>query len=238
MSEYLIWPFAYLEICPFAAAAPRQYSLSVQRRHHFETAFESLLRARRVPYIAINEVKKSLLPSMLSAQAHNASALKSFDFIAYGHGGNLLIEIKGRTLRQPKPKVHTALPPRHRPVNGPRRVNPRLECWATRDDIASLLRWQELFGPEFEAVLVFLYCWEIQPPDALYHDVFEHRGIWYSPRVVTARDYAAHMRTRSAKWGTVDLNPDTYRALSRPFLGDQNSLTLGPDIPALELYSS
>ncbi len=73
--------------------------------------------------------------------------------------------------------------------------------------------------------------------DALYHDVFEHRGIWYSRRVVTARDYAAHMRTRSAKWGTVDLNPDTYRALSRPFLGDQAGYMPGPDVPALELYS-
>lgn len=212
------------------------YSSFVQRRHHFETAFESLLRARRVPYIAINEVKKSLLPSMLSAQAQSASSLKSFDFIAYGHGGNLLIEIKGRTLRQPKPRPlpADALPIRHR---RPRTAQPRLECWATRDDIASLLRWQELFGPEFEAVLVFLYCWEVQPPDALYHDVFEHRGLWYSPRVVSARDYAAHMRTRSAKWGTVDLSPDTYRALSRPFLGDQDSFRPGPDIPALELYS-
>lgn len=213
------------------------YSLSVQRRHHFEAAFESLLRARRVPYIAINEVKKSLLPSMLSAQAHNASSLKSFDFIAYGHGGNLLIEIKGRTLRAPRSRVidPQALPPRHRRTRTS--ANPRLECWATRDDIDSLLRWQELFGPEFEAVLVFLYCWEIQPPDALYDDVFEHRGSWYSPRVVAAREYAAHMRTRSAKWGTVDLSPDTYRDLSRPFLGDQTGFMPGPDVPALELYS-
>jgi hypothetical protein len=208
----------------------------VQRRHHFETAFESLLRARRVPYIAINEVKKSLLPTMLSRVPDSASALKSFDFIAYGHGGNLLIEIKGRTLRRPKSAAHAAaLPLRHRPR---RASNPRLECWATRDDIASLLRWQELFGPEFEAVLVFLYCWELQPPDALYHDVFEHRGLWYSPRVVSAREYAAHMRTRSAKWGTVDLAPHTYRELARPFLDDQPGWRLGPDVPALELYSA
>jgi hypothetical protein len=216
------------------------YSSPVQRRHHFESAFESLLRARRVPYIAINEARKSLLPSMLSRMPQSGPALKSFDFIAYGHGGNLLIEIKGRTLRpptRPHPQVLTsdALPLRHRRVRPA--ANPRLECWATRDDIESLLRWQELFGPEFESVLIFLYCWQAQPADALYHDVFEHRGQWYSPRVVSVRDYAAHMRTRSAKWGTVDLAPATYRALSRPFVGDQNSFTTGPDIPALELYS-
>lgn len=211
----------------------------MQRRHHYESAFESLLRARRVPYIAINEARKSLLPAMLSRVPHAAPALKSFDFIAYGQGGNLLIEIKGRTLRppaQPKPHVLTtdALPIRHRRASP---THPRMECWATRDDIASLLHWQELFGPEFESVLVFLYCWQVQPPDALYHDVFEHRGIWYSPRVVSVREYAAHMRTRSTKWGTVDLAPATYRELSRPFLGDQNSFTPGPDVPALELYS-
>jgi hypothetical protein len=33
-----------------------------QRRHHYEAAFEQYLRATRVPYVAVDEAKKALLP--------------------------------------------------------------------------------------------------------------------------------------------------------------------------------
>ena len=33
-----------------------------QRRHHYEAAFEGYLRQRRIPYVAVDEAKKSLLP--------------------------------------------------------------------------------------------------------------------------------------------------------------------------------
>lgn len=33
-----------------------------QRRHHYEQAFEAHLRAQRVPYVAVDEARKALLP--------------------------------------------------------------------------------------------------------------------------------------------------------------------------------
>lgn len=33
-----------------------------QRRHHYEQAFEAFLRDQRIPYVAVNEAKKALVP--------------------------------------------------------------------------------------------------------------------------------------------------------------------------------
>lgn len=34
-----------------------------QRRHHYEQAFEAYVRQERIPYVAVNEAKKALLPA-------------------------------------------------------------------------------------------------------------------------------------------------------------------------------
>src|SRR6478752_6364042 len=77
-----------------------------QRRHHYEHAFEGYLRARRIPYVAVDEARKALLPEAHqlkliapggeAGQPSRALALKSFDFVIYGQGSNVLVEIKGR----------------------------------------------------------------------------------------------------------------------------------------------
>lgn len=92
-----------------------------QRRHHYERAFEEYLRTRRIPYVAVDEARKALLPDnaplRLTAaveptaghEAADSVALKSFDFVIYGwdwsgRGGsgaghaesNLLLDVKGR----------------------------------------------------------------------------------------------------------------------------------------------
>ena len=45
-----------------------------QRRFHYEQAFEYYLRANRVPYVAVDEAKKSLLP-----EGETLESLKSFE---------------------------------------------------------------------------------------------------------------------------------------------------------------
>ena len=79
-----------------------------QRRHHYEQAFEAHLRAQRVPYVAVDEARKALLPeagamsiSVPSPEGGlTQSALKSFDFVIYGKpggpGAHVLAEVKGR----------------------------------------------------------------------------------------------------------------------------------------------
>lgn len=164
----------------------------MQRRHHYEAAFEQYLRARRVPYVAVDEARKALLPQ--SSRADDAAALKSFDFVLYGAGVNLLVEIKGRR------------------VSGPGAG--RLESWVTRDDVASLSSWERLFGEGFAAAFVFIYWCDAQPASALFEEFFEFRGRWYAVRAVRLSDYAAAMRRRSPRWNTVHLGAADFDRLS------------------------
>ncbi len=146
----------------------------MQRRHHYEAAFEHWLRERKRPYVAVHEARKALVPGP-------QTCLKSFDFVLYGDGMNLLAEIKGRRVGAGR----------------------RLESWATQDDVGSLLAWEQLFGEGFAGALVFVYWCGEQPAAPLFEEVFEHEGRWYAVRVVLTREYARVMKPRSAKWRTV-----------------------------------
>ncbi len=100
-----------------------------QRRHHYERAFEAYLRERRIPYVAVNEARKALLPHgarlRLDGAGDAGPDLKSFDFVVYGENTNMLIEIKGRKVPARK-------------GTGRGRGGGRLESWVTLDDVASL----------------------------------------------------------------------------------------------------
>lgn len=185
----------------------------MRRVNPYESAFEALLRAERVPYVAVDEAKRALLPERadLSCVRSGEDAfrrLKSFDFVVYGPkrsgGRHLLVEVKGRKI--------PASPPRR--DGRPRR--PTLQTWVTRDDLAALETWQQLFGEPFDALIAFVYRCDAMPPDGLFERVFEHRGVWFAVRGALARDYAANMRTRSPKWGTVDLPSEVFDRISRP----------------------
>lgn len=193
-----------------------------QRRHHYEHAFERFLRDRRVPYLSVDEARKSLLPDRawlraapnpgagpsagpneIPKQRPGDRTLKNFDFVIYGEGDNLLVEIKGRRL------------PRLRRKDGQPGA-PRMESWVTRDDIDALRRWASLFGPGFAPVFVFMYWCDDVPPDGLFVETLAHRGRWYTLRCIDLDEYARCMRTRSPKWRTVDLSRADFDRLSRP----------------------
>ncbi|MEK6701872.1 MAG: HYExAFE family protein [Planctomycetota bacterium] len=196
-----------------------------QRRHHYEHAFEAYLRERRVPYVAVDEARKALIPHSHGEELREShevnegpadplpeAALKSFDFVIYGQGSNLLIEVKGRrigrrTFRSGEGQVS---PPRAGGVG-------RLETWVTLDDIESLTAWGRLFGPEFAAAFVFVYWCDEQPPDALFEEIFEHRGKWYALRAITLADYVTAMRVRSLRWRTVHMPRSAFDRLSHSF---------------------
>src|SRR5690606_37424345 len=169
-----------------------------QRQHHYEQAFEHYLRARRVPYVAVDEARKTLLPG----RAGPAPSLKSFDFVVYGAGENLLVDIKGRKISR---------------APGRGAGWSRLQSWVTLEDVEALRTWRGLFGAGFEAAFVFAFWCAEQPPDGLFQEVFAHRDRWYAVRVVTLPDYEANMRVRSERWGTVHLPAAAFERVSRPF---------------------
>lgn len=228
-----------------------------QRRHHYEQAFEHYLRQCRIPYVAVDEARKALLPDSAAPGAGAGAgagagvgvgvgpSLKSFDFVIYGplaaghdaQGMNLLVEVKGRRLAQRPTRRRTPGDPllwRHT-------AGPRLDAWVTAEDVRSLRAWEALFGPEFMAVFVFVFWCEDQPPDALFTEIFESRGRWYALRAVSLAAYSGSMRTRSPKWGTVHVLPRVFEQISQPLtLGSGlhravvPGFDVGPTVPAIE----
>lgn len=180
-----------------------------QRRFHYEQAFEHYLRANRVPYVAVDEAKKALMPAMgrkaAGGQQHGdgSRSLKSFDFVVYAPDRNLLVDVKGRMFGSAK--------------SASAQSGRRYGSWVTVDDVESLRQWQKLFGSEFQAVFVFTYCLRQQPPDALFEELFAFGDRWYALREVCLDDYCSAMVKRSAKWETVHVPAAEFSRISRPF---------------------
>jgi hypothetical protein len=185
------------------------------RRFHYDRAFEHYLRANAIPYIAVDEAKRALSAAggqRAAAEAPGAGAnargggkatgriaekLKSFDFVVYSkRHRNLLIDVKGR---------------KHAGKTGRAFQN-----WVTRDDVACLARWAEIFGSDFDPAFAFLFWCDAQPPDALFHEVFAYGERWYAVLAVRLADYQQHMRDRSAKWDTVSIPAAAFDQLSVP----------------------
>ena len=157
------------------------------RNVHYEAAFEAFLRQRGVPYVAVDEAKKALF---------STAKLKSFDIVVYSKNGpNLLIDVKGRTLRD-------------------RAAKRGFETWSTERDVADLMQWEQVFGDGFKAVLSFVY-W-IDPPLSPEPGMFEFRDRWYLMMGIDLAEYRNSMRRRSAKWETVALPAEEFRNLARP----------------------
>jgi hypothetical protein len=157
------------------------------RSVHYEAAFEGYLRDRGIPYVAVDEAKQALFAN---------AKLKSFDFVVYSENGpNLLVDIKGRTMREGKKTRN-------------------FETWTTQRDVEDLMQWQQVFGEGFQAVIAFVY-W-IDTPLTPEKGMYEFRDRWYLLMGVDLAEYRNHMRRRSPKWETVALPAEDFRQLARP----------------------
>lgn len=162
------------------------------RSNHYDVAFEAYLRWLRTPYVAVDETRRAL--------AGDAS-LKSLDFIVYSpRGRNLLVDVKGRRF----------------PTAAEGGGGHCWENWATEEDVVSLLRWEQVFGPGFRAMLVFAY--DIVDPRyrARHPQVWEFRRRAYAFYGVWVDEFARTMRTRSPAWETVSLPLREFARLRRP----------------------
>lgn len=161
------------------------------RDNHYDAAFEEYLRLRCSPYVVVDETRRALLQE---------ASLKSMDFIVYSsQAQNLLVDVKGRRF-----------------PSGGESNRHEWENWATRDDIQSLLRWQNVFGAGFRALLVFAY--DIADARALtrLQPVLQFRQKSYAFYGVWVDDYSLEMRVRSTSWETVSLPSRVYEELRAP----------------------
>jgi len=166
----------------------------MDRSNHYEAAFEAYLRDARLPYVAVDEAKRTRLDD---------EPIKSLDFIVHGlQESKLLIDIKGRKY----------------PGGSDEKPNWNWQNWSTAEDISGLERWQERFGPGYQSLLVFAYCLKSTidlPPGT--SDLWHWRGRRYLMRAFPVDLYRQSMRARSSKWGTVFLPGRAFRAGVRPF---------------------
>jgi hypothetical protein len=186
-----------------------------KRTNHYDAAFEAYLRRVGVPFVVVDEARRARL---------NQVSLKSMDFIVTAPGNrNLLVDVKGR-------RFPSGCGP-HRA-----RAGHKWENWATKDDLDSLLRWQEVFGDGFRAMLLFAYdLLDARAADDLMADLeiepgegrgaggggagagaFFHRGRVYSFFGVWADEYRTAMHARSQSWETVSVSSREYRDLRIP----------------------
>jgi hypothetical protein len=179
------------------------------RKVIYEAGFEDYLRTVGVPYVAVDEAKKAILAGV---------QLKSFDFVVYSSTGpNLLVDVKGRRFAACSGRGGPAASPAgstDREVWRPR--GGRLENWATRDDLNSLARWQEVFGSGFAALLVF--CYHVIRPEAAsrFEVVHLFRGDYFGLVGVYRDAYAGACRRRSLAWDTVSVPTAEFGKMIRP----------------------
>lgn len=169
----------------------------MDRRNHYEAAFEAFLRERRMPYVAVDESKKALF---------SGSKLKSFDFVVYSrHGPNLLVDVKGRKALGDGGSAS-------------------LQTWASRRDVEDLMQWERIFGDGFRAIFGFVFEVDpiLAPPPGHYvHRLGEEerpavRERHYLMLGVDLADYRNHMSRRSVRWDTVAMPAADFRSLARP----------------------
>jgi hypothetical protein len=160
-----------------------------KRDNHYEAALEAYLRWLAIPYVAVDETRRSL---------SGDQTLKSLDFIASPPlvAGSLLIDVKGRRF----------------PTAGKQ----YWRNWCTRDELSSLAAWEVLLGPSATGLLVFAYnvIGDRAPLPA--EELFVFRGSLYGFIAIRLDHYTSLAKQLSARWDTVSLPTAQFCALARP----------------------
>ncbi|MFZ5833115.1 MAG: HYExAFE family protein [Planctomycetota bacterium] len=164
------------------------------RDNHYEAAFEAYLRCRGVPYVAVDEARRTLMA--------DGRSIKSLDFIVSAPVAvSWLVDVKGRRF----------------PSGSEDRGNPQYwKNWSTRDDLWSLARWEQLFGDAFRGLLVFAYDVLGARAPVAADRLFQFRDNLYGFVGVPLADYASHARPISTAWDTVAMGARDFRRLARP----------------------
>ena len=156
------------------------------RANHYEKAFADWLIDSRVPYIAVDEKKRS---------AFGNADIKSFDYILYpDHQHPVIAEIKGRKYKGSNLTKLTGL-----------------QTWVTRADLEGLARWQQLMGTSYRAAFIFAYHVESPDVDLDGRAFYEYRDRRYLFFAVALDEYLRYMKLRSPSWQTVCLSAENFR---------------------------
>ena len=158
---------------------------------HYERAVEDFLRCRSVPYLRVDQIKRSAFAGV---------KLKSFDLLVYPEqGANILVDVKGRKWPYQS--------------RGGKRY---WENWVTAEDLEGLAKWEEVFGIGFRAAFVFCYWLTETDNLPVQSGVHVFDGEKYGFLLVWLSDYTDNMRVRSPRWRTVSVGSGRFRQLAKP----------------------
>ncbi|HEV7280956.1 MAG TPA: HYExAFE family protein [Pirellulaceae bacterium] len=162
----------------------------VLRSNLYEAAFEAYLQRLRFPYLATDEARRA---------PDGAASLKSPDFVLQPRPGEFyVVDVKGRRF-----------------PSGKRRQQ-YWRNWTTREDVASLTRWEERFGEGASAWFVFAYRVLGERSPTAPEDLFAFRGELFGFVAIRLANYLAHARMLSPKWDTITMPTATFRRLAIP----------------------
>lgn len=189
-----------------------------KRDNHYEVAFEAYLRQRTIPYVAVDETRRSLTASgATGAAGDQPQSLKSLDFIvspssAASGARSWLVDVKGRRFPTGRSKQYW-------------------KNWSTADELRSLAHWERLFAGQFQALLVFAYNVVGDQAPLPAEQLFEFRGSLYGFLGIRLDHYAGWSKTLSPRWQTVTIPAKQFRALARPtdeLFGVSSAFTSAP----------
>lgn len=161
------------------------------RDNHYEAAFEAYLRRRQLPYVAVDEAKRSLMS--------DGRSIKNLDFIVSSLGQTTwLVDVKGRRFPSGDDQKQY------------------WKNWSTRDDLRSLGHWEAIFGGAFAGLFVFAYNIVGDRAPLPAEQLFEFRDALYGFVAVRLSDYAASAHAISPAWDTVAMPTAEFRRLARP----------------------
>ena len=160
------------------------------RKNHYEAAFEAYLRDAQIPYVAVDEARRSLLA--------DGRSLKSLDFIVSSDRGiTWLVDVKGR--RFPSGRSGKQY----------------WKNWSTEDDMKSLAQWEDLFGKDFVGLYVFAYEVVGERSPLPQEQIFAYRDSLYAFVAMTLAEYRRAARPISTRWETVAVGATDFRRLAR-----------------------
>jgi len=165
--------------------------MAKQRDHeHYERAFETWLRERRVPYLSVEQLRRP---------ADEKGPIKNFDFLVHSGPQHYIVDVKGKRF----PQVS-------------RGKESYWENWIHYADLEGLFAWEDHFGEGYEALLVYCYWLQVPPGEDTVKKTVTVGDRDYLIVGVNARTFAENSRKRSARWRALSVPTKTFTTLIRP----------------------
>ncbi|MFP4497123.1 MAG: HYExAFE family protein [Vulcanimicrobiota bacterium] len=159
---------------------------------HYELMFEDLLRSRKIPYLAVDESRRPVTVD---------GKIKNFDFIVNSSKGGYLVDIKGKLFPQESRDKKSRL---------------YWENWVSYSDLKGLVKWKEMFGRDFLAILIFAYKILYDENIFQFWDIYNYQGFTYGLIGCLLEDYCRMARIRSVKWGAYSVKKQKFKRIMKP----------------------